>query len=48
MNSLTGSRYFTPKILVYRYRTERVGNEEHAILPYERLFEFPLKERAGF
>lgn len=48
MNAMTGSRYFTTNILVYRYKTEVVGNEVHVILPYGRLFEFPLKEGAGF
>lgn len=47
MNAMTGSRYFTTKILVYRYRTETVGNEVHVILPYNTLFQFPLKEGAG-
>jgi hypothetical protein len=47
MNSIEGSRYFTSKILVYRYKTEVVGNEIHVILPFERLFQFPLKEGAG-
>jgi len=48
MNAMTGSRYFTSQILVYRYRTESVGNEMHVWLPYDRLFTFPLKEGAGF
>ncbi|MBY3432959.1 hypothetical protein HFN89_02045 [Rhizobium laguerreae] len=47
MNSIEGSRYFTTKILVYRYTTEVVGNEIHVQLPFERLFQFPLKEGAG-
>ncbi|MCV9964008.1 hypothetical protein OIU34_19190 [Pararhizobium sp. BT-229] len=46
MNSIEGSRYFSSQILVYRYRTEVVGNEVHVILPFERLFQFPLKEGA--
>jgi hypothetical protein len=46
MNAMTGSRYFTSQILVYRYRTQVVGNEVHVILPYDRIFEFPLKEGA--
>nr|WP_250808215.1 hypothetical protein [Neorhizobium tomejilense] len=48
MNSHAGSSYFTSQIMVFRYRTEVVGNQVHMILPYSRLFQFPLKEGAGF
>lgn len=46
MNSHDGSRYFSSQIMVFRYRTETVGNEVHVILPYTPLFRFPLKEGA--
>jgi hypothetical protein len=46
MNSHDGSRYFSSQIMVFRYRTETVGNEVHVIVPYTALFRFPLKEGA--
>ena len=46
MNAHDGSRYFSSQIMVFRYRTETVGNEVHVILPYTPLFRFPLKEGA--